>query len=71
MANESTENMNLNSTKTGARPSHEAVESHTSGTGEHDEHTRLNQSADESAKRAQNRIHQDEETTPGNTLFTK
>jgi hypothetical protein len=71
MANDSTQNLNLNSTKTGARPSHEAVESHNAADGEASEHEHLNQSAMESAKRGQNRIHNDEETTPGNTLFTK
>lgn len=71
MANEGSDNLNLDSTKTGARPSHEALESHTAADGEHSEDARLNQSAMESAKRAQNRIHNDEETTPGNTLFTK
>ena len=71
MANDSSNNLNLDSTKTHARPSHEALESHTAADGDHGEDARLNQSAMESAKRAENRIHQDEETTPGNTLFTK
>lgn len=61
----------LDSTKTGARPSHEAIEEETSATevGKTDEE-KLNHIAMESAKRAQNRIHSDEETTPGNTIFS-
>jgi hypothetical protein len=63
----------LNSTKTPARPSHEAVEM-TGGeaTGitetplEHVDHAAM-----ESAKRAQNRIHDDEGKVPGTQLFTK
>ncbi len=68
-----TKNLNLNSTKSAARPSHEAVESHTgdatdSGKSEEQHVDRI---AMESAKRAQNRIHNDEETTPGSTIFSK
>jgi len=63
----------LDSTKTGARPSHEAIES-TGGqateTGEtplkHADHEAM-----ESAKRAQNRIHSNETVNPGNSIFTK
>ena len=33
--------------------------------------THLQKEAMESAKRAQHRIHQDEQETPGSTLFTK
>jgi hypothetical protein len=62
----------LDSTKTGARPSHEAIEEETSATevGKSDEE-KLNHVAMESAKRAQNRIHSNEETTPGNSIFSK
>lgn len=62
----------LNSTKTAARPSHEAIESETSATevGKSDEE-KLNHLGMESAKRAQNRIHSNEETTPGNSIFSK
>jgi hypothetical protein len=61
----------LDSTKTGARPSHEAIEEDSSATevGKTDEE-KLNHIGMESAKRAQNRIHSDEETTPGNTIFS-
>ena len=63
----------LDSTKTGARPSHEAVES-TGGNAtdlgktplEHVDHIAM-----DSAKRAQNRIHADEGVTPGSQIFTK
>ncbi len=62
----------LDSTKTGARPSHEAIEEETSATevGKTDEE-KLNHAAMESAKRAQNRIHSNEETTPGNSIFSR
>ena len=62
----------LDSTKTGARPSHEAIEEETSATevGKSDEE-KLNHIAMESAKRAQNRIHSNEETTPKNSIFSK
>jgi hypothetical protein len=62
----------LNSSKTGARPSHEAVESETSATeaGKSAE-KKMDHAGMESAKRAQNRIHSNEETTPGNSIFSK
>jgi len=62
----------LDSTKTGARPSHEAIEEESSATevGKSKEE-KLDHVAMESAKRAQNRIHSNEETTPGNTIFSK
>ena len=68
--NGDTTNLNLNSTKTGARPSHEAVESQTGDAPDAGE-KQLDRAAMESAKRAQNRIHADEESTPGNTIFSK
>ena len=71
MANASDDNLDLNSSKTASRPSHEAVESQNSGSGEHSEHEHLNQEAMSSAKRAQNRIHSDEESIPGSTIFSK
>lgn len=66
-------NLNLNSTKTAARPSHEAVETHTGDATDagKSEQEHLDRVGMESAKRAQNRIHNDEETTPGNTIFSK
>jgi len=62
----------LDSTKTGARPSHEAIEEETgaSEVGKTDEQ-KMDHVAMESAKRAQNRIHSNEETTPGNSIFSK
>ena len=63
----------IDSTKTAARPSHEAIESsggEASGVGESSER-RLDQAAMESAKRAQNRIHADEGKNPGTSIFTK
>jgi hypothetical protein len=62
----------LDSTKTGARPSHEAIEEDSSATevGKTAEQ-KLDHIGMESAKRAQNRIHSNEETTPGNSVFSK
>jgi hypothetical protein len=63
----------LNSTKTGARPSHEAIES-TGGNATDAGNTKrehMDHEAMESAKRAQNRIHADESKNPGNQEFTK
>ncbi len=63
----------LDSTKTGARASHEAIES-TGGnaTGVAETPTeRVDHAAMESAKRAQNRIHSNETKTPGSSIFTK
>jgi hypothetical protein len=62
----------LDSTKTGARPSHEAIEEETTATevGKSDEE-KLDHAGMESAKRAQNRIHSNEEKTPGNSIFSK
>lgn len=63
----------LDSTKTGARPSHEAVES-TGGNATDVAETPLqhvDHEAMESAKRAQNRIHADEGKIPGSQIFTK
>ena len=70
---DSSTNLNLNSTKTPARPSHEAVESLT---GDATDVTKspteeVDRIAMESAKRGQNRIHNDEQNIPGSTLFTK
>jgi hypothetical protein len=62
----------LDSTKTGARPSHEALEGDNSATdvGKTDAE-KLDQIGMESAKRAENRIHSNEERTPGNSIFSK
>lgn len=63
----------IDATKTAARPSHEAVESHTGDATDVTKtaQEKVDRAAMESAKRAQNRIHSDEETTPGNTIFSK
>ena len=63
----------LDSTKTSARPSHEAIES-TGGNATDTTDSarkRLDHEAMQSAKRAQNRIHDDEEKNPEDSLFTK
>ena len=62
----------LNSTKTGARPSHEAIEQDAPATevGK-SKQEKLDHAGMESAKRASNRIHSNEETTPGNSVFSK
>jgi hypothetical protein len=62
----------MNSSKTGARPSHEAIEEESTATevGKTDQQ-KMDHAAMESAKRAQNRIHSNEETTPANSVFSK
>ncbi len=63
----------VDSTKTPARPSHEAIEStggNATGIAETPEQ-RVDHAAMESAKRAQNRIHDNETKNPGNSIFTK
>ena len=63
----------LDSTKTAARPSHEAIESSGGNATDVDKSKRehMDHEAMQSAKRAQNRIHDDEERNPEDTLFTK
>jgi hypothetical protein len=63
----------LDSTKTGARPSHEAIESSGGNATDAAETPRkhVDHEAMESAKRAQNRIHDNESKNPGNSEFTK
>ena len=63
----------LDSTKTPARPSHEAIESSGGNATDANQSARerLDQEAMESAKRAQNRIHDDEQKNPEDTIFTK
>ena len=63
----------LDSTKTGARPSHEAIEENETPATEvgKTEEEKIDQIAMESAKRAENRIHSYEERTPGNSIFSK
>jgi hypothetical protein len=62
----------LNS-KRAARPSHGAVENkiHDSKLTGKDQQEKLDQVAMKSAKRAQNRILNDEEKIPGSTIFSK
>lgn len=62
----------FDSTKTGARPSHEAIEE-TGGEATQVGETpqeRVDQEAMQSAKRAQNRIHDNEQKNPEDTIFT-
>jgi len=62
----------LNSTKSAAHPSHEAIEEETTANeGNKSDQERMDHAAMQSAKRAQNRIHSNEEMTPDNSTFTK
>ncbi|MEI9977529.1 MAG: hypothetical protein WDN23_00765 [Edaphobacter sp.] len=62
----------LNSTKTAERPSHEAIEQNAPATEVgRSEQEKIDDLGMESAKRAGNRIHSNEETTPGNSIFSK
>jgi hypothetical protein len=63
----------LDSTATGARPSHEAIESTGLNTTGFDEtpQQRLDRSAMEMAKRAENEINDDKTKIPGDSIFTK
>jgi hypothetical protein len=63
----------INATKTGARPSHEAIENKpgtVTNVGK-TEQEKMDKAAMQGAKRAENRIHTNEETTPGNSIFSK
>jgi hypothetical protein len=62
----------LNSTKIGSRPSHEAIESEAPATEVGStEQEKMDHIAMQSAKRANNRIRSNEDSTPGNGIFTK
>lgn len=61
----------LDSTKTADSPSHEAIESDGADGTVKTPAQRLDHEAMESAKRAQNRIHDDETKNPGTSIFTK
>jgi len=64
----------LDSTKSAARPSHEAIEGRGSGdelTDRKNEQEKLDVNAMRGAKRAQNRLVDDEGKVPGSTIFTK
>lgn len=64
---------NLNSNKSAARPSHEAVETklHDGKLTGKSSRDRIDQTAMKAAKRAENRIVSNEEKVPGDTMFTK
>ena len=62
----------LNSTKSAARPSHEAIEDETTADeSSKSDQERMDHAAMQSAKRAGNRIVSNEEATPGNSVFSK
>jgi hypothetical protein len=63
----------LNSTKTPARPSHEAIETKvgTDVLTDRTKEQKMDQIANQAAKRATNRIHANEENIPGSTIFSK
>ncbi len=70
---EGSENRNLNSSKSGVRPSHETVEVHSEDAADAGTiaEQQLQHDADSLSKRGQNRIHSDEQRNPEDTLFTK
>jgi hypothetical protein len=63
----------LNSTKTPARPSHEAIENKPGSVTQagKTKQEKMDHAAMQSAKRATNRIKANEDSTPGNSMFTK
>jgi hypothetical protein len=62
----------IDSTKTAARPSHEAIESDHHDVDKHEsEAHKLDRIGMESAKRAENRIHSHEEVTRKESIFSK
>jgi hypothetical protein len=62
----------LNSTKSATRPSHEAIEDETTANEwNKSDQERMDHAAMQSAKRAENRIRSNEDSTPGNSMFTK
>ena len=69
--NDGTTQRDLNKDKTAVDASHEAVDSTDTPDLEQTKREHLDAAAMESAKRAQNRIHSDEQEIPGSTLFTK
>jgi hypothetical protein len=60
----------LNTSKTAARPSHSAIEDKVGNSGETEEQ-KIDQVALRGAKRAENRILNNEEKIPGSTIFSK
>ncbi len=71
--NDSTMNENLKSTKTASNPSHDAIMPDTRDASDRNKtvEQRMDRSAMETARRAQNRLHINEERTPQNTIFSK
>ena len=69
--NDGTEIRDLNSSKTAVNASHESADSTDVPDAEQTKQEHLDTVAMEGAKRAQNRIHSDEQEIPGSTLFTK
>ena len=62
----------IDSTKSAARPSHEAIEQEADATeAGNNAQTRLDHIAMEAAKRSGNQIISDEENIPGSTIFSK
>jgi hypothetical protein len=63
----------LESSKTAARPSHEAIEDKigTSKLTNETVHEKIDQIAMKAAKRAENRINRNEEEIPSSTIFSK
>ena len=62
----------LNSTTSADRPSQAAIESNAPATEVNkSEQERIDDVAMQSAKRANNRIRSNEDSTPGNSIFTK
>ena len=63
----------LNSSKTAARPSHNAIEDKvgTSKLTDKTEQEKIDQVAMKGAKRGENRILRNEEKIPGSTIFSK
>jgi hypothetical protein len=63
----------LKTSKTAARPSHGAIEDKIGNSKLTDEtkHEKINQAAMKGAKRAENRILNNDENIPGSTIFSK
>ena len=64
---------NINSNKTAARPSREAIDTklRDGKLVDKTDQERIDQTAMKAAKRAENRIVSNEQRTPGDTIFTK
>jgi hypothetical protein len=69
--NDGTEIRDLNKSTTAVDASHESGDTTDIPDGEQTKHEHLDAIAMQGAKRAQNRIHSDEQEIPGSTLFTK